>query len=63
MFYPDLRPSIMGVFFDVFFRALLGLSVIRNEGAHLGLLRYDRATIVEMIESMAMASLMIWRAR
>lgn len=44
-------------------RALLQMWVIRNEGSHLGLLRYDRAKIIKMIETMALASLMIWRAR
>ena len=44
-------------------RAVLDLWVIRNEGSHLGLLRYDRVDIIEMIESMSMASIMIWRVR
>lgn len=43
-------------------RSVLDLWVIRNEGAHLGLLRYERAEIVGMIESMSMASLVIWRS-
>ncbi|WP_150121400.1 hypothetical protein [Sulfitobacter sp. HI0023] len=44
-------------------RALLSLWVIRNEGAHLGLLQFDPARIVEMIRILSLASLMLWKAR
>ncbi|HNP29100.1 MAG TPA: hypothetical protein PKK23_08655 [Nitrospirales bacterium] len=44
-------------------RAFLKLLVIRNEGSHLGLNRFDRITILDMLETMSMASLMIWKAR
>lgn len=44
-------------------RALLSLWVIRNEGAHLGLHQFEPARIVEMIRILALASLMLWKAR
>lgn len=44
-------------------RALLKLLAIRNEGSHLGLNQFDRVAILEMLEVMSMASLMIWKAR
>ena len=44
-------------------RVLLKLLAIRNEGSHLGLLRYDRVKIIRMVEALSLASLMIWRAR
>ena len=44
-------------------RALLSLSVIRNEGAHLGLIQFDQIRIKEMIRVLSLASLMLWKAR
>ena len=44
-------------------RALLSFMVIRNEGAHLGLLTFDHAKVIEMIRILSLASLMIWKAR
>lgn len=44
-------------------RAMLSLMVIRNEGAHLGLLKFDHAKVIEMIRTLALASLIIWKAR
>lgn len=44
-------------------RALLSFMVIRNEGAHLGLLRFDHSKVIDMIRILSLASLMIWKAR
>ena len=44
-------------------RALLSLMAIRNEGAHLGLLRFDHGRVIDMIRILSIASLMIWKAR
>ena len=44
-------------------RTLLSFMVIRNEGAHLGLLRFDHPKVVDMIRVLSLASLMIWKAR
>lgn len=44
-------------------RSLLKLIVIRNEGAHLGLLRYNRIRIIAIIETMAVAALLMWKVR
>lgn len=44
-------------------RTLLKLLVIRNEGSHLGLNEFNWIAISKMLETMAMASLMIWKAR
>lgn len=44
-------------------RAMLSFMTIRNEGAHLGLLHFDRARIIEMIRILSLASLMLWKAR
>lgn len=44
-------------------RTLLELVVIRNEGTHLGLSHIEPERIMEMIESMSMAGLLIWRIR
>lgn len=44
-------------------RTLLELVVIRNEGTHLGLSHIEPERIMTMIESMSMASLLIWRIR
>lgn len=44
-------------------RTLLAFMVIRNEGAHLGLLRFDHGEVIEMIRTLSMASLIIWKAR
>lgn len=44
-------------------RVLLKLTVIRNEGSHIGLKGYDRVAILNMLETMAIASLLIWKTR
>ncbi len=44
-------------------RALLSFWVIRNEGAHLGLLRFDHNKVIDMIRILSLASLIIWKAR
>ena len=44
-------------------RTLLSLWVIRNEGAHLGLLNFDQVKIIEMIRILSLASLLLWKAR
>lgn len=44
-------------------RTLLELLVIRNEGTHLGLSHIEPDRIMEMIESISLASLLIWRIR
>lgn len=40
---------------------LLKLLVIRNEGSHLGLNRFGRSAVIGLIETMAVASLIIWK--
>ena len=42
-------------------RAMLSLWVIRNEGAHLGLLHFDQTKIIDMIRILSLASLMLWK--
>ena len=42
-------------------RAMLSLWVIRNEGAHLGLLHFDQTKIFDMIRILSLASLMLWK--
>jgi hypothetical protein len=44
-------------------RAMLSFMAIRNEGAHLGLLRFEHLKAIEMIRVLSLASLMIWKAR
>lgn len=44
-------------------RIMLSFIVIRNEGAHLGLLRFDHAKVIDMMRILSLASLMIWKAR
>lgn len=44
-------------------RAMLAFMVIRNEGAHLGLLRFTQPKVIELIRKLAMASLVIWKSR
>jgi hypothetical protein len=44
-------------------RTLLSFMAIRNEGAHLGLLRFDHARVIDMIRILSLASLMIWKTR
>lgn len=48
---------------NVVLRSMLSLMVIRNEGSHLGLLRFDKSKVAELIRILAMASLLIWKAR
>ena len=44
-------------------RIMLSFIVIRNEGAHLGLLRFDHAKVIDLLRILSLASLMIWKAR
>lgn len=44
-------------------RAMLSFMAVRNEGAHLGLLHFDEVRIIEMIRILALASLLLWKAR
>ena len=44
-------------------RAMLAFMAIRNEGTHLGLLRFDHPKVLELIRALATASLMVWKAR
>jgi hypothetical protein len=44
-------------------KALISAVVIRNEGAHLGLLRYDRSKNIELLQTLTLAALLIWKAR
>ena len=42
-------------------RLLFGLVAIRNEGVHLGLLKFDRVEAMELIRMMSLASILIWK--
>ncbi|PQA89240.1 hypothetical protein CW354_04705 [Marinicaulis flavus] len=44
-------------------RYLLALVAIRNEGSHLGLLRFDRIETMELTRLISLASLAIWKTR
>ena len=44
-------------------RMVLAFIAIRNEGTHLGLLQFDHPKVIELIGTLATASLMIWKAR
>ena len=44
-------------------RAMLAFMVIRNEGVHLGLLRFAHPAVIELIRKLAIASLLVWKSR
>ena len=44
-------------------RVLLSLLAIRNEGAHLGLLHFDQVRIMELIRTLSLANLLLWKSR
>jgi hypothetical protein len=59
----QIRRVTRGGSYNFAVRTLLELVVIRNEGTHLGLSHIEPARIMEMIEAMSMATLLIWRVR
>ncbi len=44
-------------------RAFLKLIVIRNEGSHLGLQSFDRENLYSLLESLVIASFLLWKIR
>lgn len=44
-------------------KTLMGTVTIRNEGAHLGLLKYDRVKNIELFQTLTLATLLIWKVR
>lgn len=44
-------------------RIMLSFMAIRNEGTHIGLIHLGRVSTVKMIQTLSLASLMMWKAR